>query len=358
MPKEKLTMTISIPSLPKPTLPPKSKYLAIATLAIVLTGIVVATGPLAPISVPVTVSINDEYGGVFKSPSACEPRSSEYQWTSGAVTIKPQFSASPSLTGTVSQPIVSRSSSVTCAWNFFASINPPEVGPIERLVGQGAFPADLGIWDIYVGSEKVGSFAPTKERNVPAVITKSVLVTKSLSGVARLGDLNAKCTGDSGNFPVDYACTGRLAWDGIGWIGYYSYDKYRNIQKFRVKATKSFTTSKCWGVNSYTDFKLGASVTVTGDHGTFTTKLVNVDQVALPREIPMGLYKWYLASKKSKITVCQFRWGINDIPFSPTGYTIKVGKRDPVRVTLEEIEKNGGIVFTDFGNSIPDFTKD
>jgi hypothetical protein len=115
--------------------------------------------------------------------------------------------------------------------------------------------------------------------------------------------------------------------------------------------------SKCWGVNSYKDFKIGAKVTVTGDNGMFTTELVKPFEVTAPRYFPMQSYEWYLASKSSKTVVCHFAWTIADLPYSETGYIVKIGARDPKTVTLAELEQGDWLMFTDDGNVIPDFTK-
>jgi hypothetical protein len=148
-------------------------------------------------------------------------------------------------------------------------------------------------------------------------------------------------------------------WDGYYWIGYTNYDKYRNIDKFRVKVYESDPSrDKCWGVNGFNDFKLGAKVTVESEHGTYTAQLARTYQVALPKEIPMQRYEWYLASKSSKIMVCQYAWTITDLPFSKSGYTVTVGKRDPRTVTYGGLVNGDWLVWTDFGNVIPSFTRD
>jgi len=215
------------------------------------------------------------------------------------------------------------------------------------------------VFDIKLGSEVLGSVAPMLENNFPVNLTRTVAVTNTIYGVARLGDLGARCTGDSGNFPKNWECTGRQVWDGYYWIGDYNYDTYRNIEKFKIKIYKSDPSrDKCWGVNGFNDFKLGAKVTVASEHGTYTTQLARTYQVALPKEIPMQLYEWYLASKSSKIMVCQYAWTITDLPFSETGYTVTVGKRDPRTVTYSGLLNGDWLVWSDFGNAIPSFTRD
>jgi hypothetical protein len=346
------TLTIALPG--------RNALIAIGLSLVTLVGASVAMQAPAAIVVPVTYTVTDQYGGVFGSDSTCEPRSADFSWVAGDVTVASQDATGlpTDLTATASTPSVTRSSATDCTWTFFVSINPPDVEPLNRLVGQGQFPQSLGVFDMKIGNESIGSIAPVLVNNIAVNLKRSIAVTNTIYGVARLGDLNARCTGDSGNFPKDWKCTGRQAWDGLGWIGWYSYDKYRNIEKFRViNNNKDVNKSKCWGVNSYKDFKIGAKVTITGDNVVKTTRLVEAAKSMLPREVPMQYYKWYLASKSSKISVCHFAWMIPELPFSESGYTVKIGARDPKTFTLGELEQGDWLVFTDDGNVIPDFTK-
>jgi hypothetical protein len=345
------TLTIALPT--------RNALIAIGLSLVAIIGASVAMQPPAPIVIPVTYTLTDQYGGVFESDSTCAPRSADFAWVAESLTVTSQVAnGSPTdLIATTSIPTVTRSSATDCTWTFFVSINPPDVGPLNRLVGQGQFPPSLGVFDITFGNEAIGSVSPSLGNNTAVILKRTIAVTNSIYGVARLGDLNARCTGDSGNFPEEWRCYGRQAWDGLGWIGWYSYDKYRNIEKFRVNTNKVADKEKCWGVNGFNDFKLGAKVTVTGDNGVLTTRLVGPDQIALPRVVPMQGYKWYLASKSSKVTVCQFAWGIVDLPYSESGYTVRIGARDPKNVTFAELERGDWLMFTDFGNVIPDFTK-
>jgi len=346
------TLTIALPG--------RNTLVAIGLSLVALAVGSIAMQAPAAIVVPVNYTVTDQYGGVFASDSTCDPRSTDYSWVAGDVTVVAQNATGlpTDLIATASIPSVTRSSATDCTWTFFVSINPPDVGPLNRLVGQGQFPKNLGVFDIKVGDETIGSITPVLANNSAVNLKRTIAVTNNIYGVARLGDLNARCTGDAGNFPKDWRCTGRQAWDGLGWIGWYSYDKYRNIEKFRVKTNKSAPEKeKCFGVNSFKDFKAGAKVTVTGDNGVSTTQLVAPYTVALPREVPMQGYRWYLASKSSKVTVCQFEWTISNLPYSASGYIVKIGARDPKTVSLEELEQGSWLMFTDDGNAIPDFTK-
>ena len=350
------TLTLTLPVLPV-----RKILIGLGVSCIALIAAFFVAAPPAPIVIPVSYTLTDQYGGVFSSSTTCAPYSADYSWIAGEVSASQQGGGgSPTdLVATVSDPTVTRSSATGCRWDFFVSINPPEVGALNRLVGQGQFPQSLGVFDIKLGSEVLGSIAPMLENNFAVNLTRTVAVTNTIYGVARLGDLGARCTGDSGNFPKDWKCSGRQVWDGYYWIGYYNYDTYRNIDKFRIKIDKSDQSkNKCWGVNGFNDFKLGAKVTVGSDNGTFTTQLKESAYVALPKEIPMQYDKWYLASKSSKIMVCHFAWTITDLPFSENGYTIAIGKRDPKNVTNQELANGDWLVWSDFGNVIPSFTRD
>lgn len=352
MAPESNTLTIALPG--------RNTLIAIGLSLVTLAGASIAMQAPAAIVVPVTYTVTDQYGGVFASDSTCDPRSTDYSWVAGDVAVVAQSATGlpTDLIATASIPTVTRSSATDCTWTFFVSINPPDVGPLNRLVGQGQFPQDLGVFDITLGDETIGSFSPVRANNNAVNLERTIAVTNTIYGVARLGDLNARCTGDSGNFPEKWRCTGRQAWDGLGWIGWYSYNKYRNIEKFRVRVNKSAPEKeKCFGVNSFKDFKVGAKVTVTGDNGVSTTQLVAPFTVALPRSVPMQGYRWYLVSKSSKITVCQFVWTISNLPYSASGYTVKIGARDPKAVSLTQLEQSDWLVFTDDGNAIPEITK-
>jgi len=352
MAPKKSTLTIALPG--------RNALIAIGLSLVTLIGASIAMQAPAAIVVPVTYTVTDQYGGVFGSDSTCEPRSTDFSWVAGDVTIASQDATGlpTDLTATASIPSVARSSATDCTWTFFVSINPPDVEPLNRLVGQGQFPQSLGVFDMKIGNESIGSIAPVLVNNIAVNLKRSIAVTNTIYGVARLGDLNARCTGDSGNLPTEWNCTGRQSWDGLGWIGWYSYNKYRNIEKFRViNNKKDESKSKCWGVNGFKDFKIGAKVTITGDDGVLTTSLVESTKTALPRTVPMQYYKWYLASKSSKVTVCHFAWLIPDVPFSESGYTVKIGARDPKTVTFAELEQGDWLMFTDYGNVIPDYTK-
>ena len=349
------TLTLTLPVFPV-----RKILIGIGVAGIALIGALIASTPPAPIVIPVSYTLTDQYGGVFSSSTTCAPYSADYSWIAGEVSASQQGGGgSPTdLVATVSDPTVTRSSATSCRWDFYVSISPPDVGALNRLAGQGQFPQSLGVFEIKLGSEVLGSVAPMPENNFAVNLTRTVAVTNTIYGVARLGDLAARCTGDSGNYPKEWNCTGRQAWDGYYWIGYYNYDTYRNIDKFRIKTHKSdWSKEKCWGVNGFGDFKLGAKVTVGSDNGTFTTQLKESAYVALPKEIPMQYHHWYLASKSSKITVCHFAWTITDLPFSENGYTIAIGKRDPKNVTYQELANGDWLVWSDFGNVIPSFTK-
>ena len=349
------TLTLTLPVFPV-----RKILIGIGVAGIALIGALIASTPPAPIVIPVSYTLTDQYGGVFSSSTTCAPYSADYSWIAGEVSASQQGGGgSPTdLVATVSDPTVTRSSATSCRWDFYVSISPPDVGALNRLAGQGQFPQSLGVFEIKLGSEVLGSVAPNLESNFPVNLTRTVAVTNTIYGVARLGDLWARCTGDSGNYPKEWNCTGRQVWDGYYWIGYYNFDKYRNIEKFHMKTHKSDSSKeKCWGVNGFGDFKLGAKVTVGSDNGTFTTQLKESAYVALPKEIPMQYYKWYLVSKSSKILVCHFAWTITDLPFSETGYTVTVGKRDPKNVTYQELVNGDWLVWSDFGNVIPSFTK-
>jgi hypothetical protein len=349
------TLTLTLPVLPV-----RKILIGLGVSCIALIAAFFVSAPSAPVVIPVSYTLTDQYGGVFSSSTTCAPYSTDYSWIAGEVSASQQGGGgSPTdLVATVSDPTVTRSSATGCRWDFFVSIHPPDVGVLNRLVGQGQFPQSLGVFDIKLGSEVLGAIAPMLENNFPVNLTRTVAVANTIYGVARLGDLNSRCTADSGNFPKDWKCSGRQVWDGYYWIGYNNYDTYRNIEKFRIKIYKSDQSkNKCWGVNGFNDFKLGAKVTVASDNGTYTTQLARTYQVTLPKEIPMQYYHWYLASKSSKISVCHFAWTITDLPFSKSGYTVTVGKQDPKNVTYEELANGDWLVWSDFGNVIPSFTK-
>lgn len=354
------TLTLTLPVLPV-----RKILIGIGIAGIALIGALIASTPPAPIVIPVSYTLTDLYGGVFSSRTTCVPYLADYRWIAGEVSASQQGGGgSPTdLVATVSDPTVTRSSETSCRWDFFVSISPPDVGALNRLVGQGQFPQSLGVFNITLGSEVLGSevlgaIAPNLESNFPVNLTRTLAVTNTIYGVARLGDLNARCTGDPGILPKDWMCYGRQVWDGYYWIGIENYDKYRNIDKVRVKVNKSDSSKdKCWGANGFGDFKLGAKVTVESDNGTFTTQLKNSYQVALPRTIRMQRYKWYLVSKSSKIIVCHFAWTITDLPYSKSGYTVTVGKQDPKNVTYQELVDGDWLVWSDFGNHIPTWTR-
>lgn len=353
MAPENRTLTIALPG--------RKALIAIGVSLVTLIGVSIAVQAPAAIVVPVTFTITDQYGGVFASDNTCDPRSQDYSWVGGDVAVIAQDSTNvlTNLIARASIPTITRSSSTDCTWTFFVSINPPDVGPLNRLVGQGQFPQDLGVFNITLGNEPIGTISPALVNNNAVILKRTIAVTNTIYGLARLGDLNARCTGDSGVFPEKWSCTGRQAWDGLGWIGWYSYDKYRNIEKFRVRVNKSAPEKeRCYGANSFKDFKVGAKVTVTGDYGESTTQLVAPYMVTLPRVVPMQGYRWYLVSKSSKITVCQFGWTISNLPYSASGYTVKIGARDPKAVSLAELEQSDWLMFADYGNAIPEVTKD
>lgn len=332
------TLTLTLPVLPV-----RKILIGIGIAGIALIGALIASTPPAPIVIPVSYTLTDQYGGVFSSSTTCVPYSADYRWIRGEVSASQQGGGGTptDLVATVSDPLVTRSSATGCRWDFFVSISPPDVGALNRLVGQGQFPQFLGVFNIKLGSEIVGSIAPMLENNFPVNITRTIAVTNTIYGVARLGDVASRCTGDSGNFPEEWGCY-----------------KYRDISKFRVKTHKSDRSKeKCWGVNGFNDFKLGAEVTVASDHGTYTTQLAKPAKVSLPRSIPMQYFEWYLASKSSKTMVCHFAWTITDLPFSETGYTVTIGKRDPKNVTYEELVDGDWLVWSDFGNHIPTWTR-
>lgn len=314
----------------------------------------IATMPSGPITMPVSFTITDTYGGVYSSPSGCSPRP-DYNWVNGPASVRAQDPSAipPKDRGAiepvieVSAPTITRSAENECSYHFFVTFKAPDVSFFEQLNGAAKLPPSLGLYDLYFASEQIGTMNVTSRTVSPVALERTINVTKTIYGIASLGDLMASCTGGSDKYPLKWHCNGRVKTTG-NWLTGFEYD---DITKFDI----NLKSNTCKGRASYADFKRGAIVVVTGSNGSIVSKLVSPGEYVaeFPSDVPMANYAWYLYSKRSKVIVCHLAWRAENVPFSSSGYTIEVADRPPVVRTIEDLESTKWLVETRHGNPFP-----
>ena len=300
---------------------------AIALVGTVIAAAFIVTLPPAPAQYSLTLSVTDPNTGVYTNASDCAPRP-DYTWLDTPLTVVPTATeVSPAPVINVVSVGVSRSGGDTCAYEYKITVSSPPADPISQIFGANKVPNELGSYDAYLGSEQVGAIRLNRSTGSSLEINKTIVVASNMLGVYEIGFKADKCTGEgAGLNPAKWKCT----WSYLG----------SNPKNFSTNETKG----TCAGLRSYTDLKAGAIVTVEGDHGTVRGKLVAPITIGLELQgkgVETAKLGYYLLSKSSKIMYCPLAWEIQNVPYSPSGYTITVGKRSPYFISASEMETAG-----------------
>jgi hypothetical protein len=242
--------------------------------------------------VVVTVAINAEYGGVFTDPNSCEALP-EYRDNLEGISVAASSGESIPMTE-ISWVSTEKN---LCEGTFTLSLSP------------------LSTYDVSIDGIKVGSIAESSFSSKSAEFSKTISVTRDLSGEQDLVETADYCTGTS----TSWNCT----WS------YWSLG-----ENFDANST----TGTCAGNGGFRDLRDGATVTIYDSTG----KIVGTT----------SLYgsSYDIESVSSKRIICTFQWELKDVPNDDSGYSVEVTSRGKVFFTGDQLLKNGFFLGTTIGN--------
>jgi len=241
--------------------------------------------------VAVTVAISAPNGGVFKDPNSCDALS-DYKGNVDSI-------------------------SVTSAAGAVIPISEITWVSVEKNLCEGTFMLSLSPYSEYqvsVDNAQLGSITEMTFSSHAAKFTKTISVTRNLSGTHDLVETASSCTG-----PIsDWTCS----WS------YWSFGKH---------FIGNTTTGTCAGTGGYDDLRDGAVVTVFNSTGTVigTTTLFGS--------------KYDLVSVSSRQIICTFKWELKDVPNDDAGYSVEVTHRGKVFFTSDRLQSNGYVLTTTIG---------
>lgn len=312
--------------------------------------VLILTLPPAPTTFIVSYSVVDPYGGVFTAKDGCELRDNYTELDDFSVQHLTALVVEPVIT--VGSSTVIRSNGDTCTWNIPVTVSAPSVGLVDQIAGKAALPVAMGQFQISGGDEAIGTLDVNRTTGPtdPAIFSRSILVTNKVLGLYEIGDKWTSCSGSSGIYPAKFNCTKSAGISqGLFW---WDVDFYR-----RANIKTNSKTGVCSGLRSFSDFKRGATVTITGDNGISRGKLIDPNQLWLEPSFSTRFnsnrHSYYLYSKVSRVIVCPLAWSIPDVPYSAGGYTIKVASRPSVFRSAADLESDGWVVGIQGGAEIP-----
>jgi hypothetical protein len=242
--------------------------------------------------VVVTVAINAEYGGVFADPNGCE--------------------ALPEYKDSIEDISVTAASGEAIPMTEISWVS------TEKNLCEGTFTLSLSpfsTYDVSIDSAKVGSIAEASFSSKSAEFSKTISVTRDLSGEHDLVETATYCTGPLS----DWSCT----WS------YWDYGK---------NFDGDTTDGSCAGNGGYDDLRDGATVVVYNSTGAIvgTTTLYGSS--------------YDLESLSSRKITCTFKWELKNVPNDDAGYSVEVTSRGKVFYSGDELLDNGFSLDTTIGD--------
>ncbi len=231
--------------------------------------------------VVVTVAINAEYGGVFADPNGCEALP-EYRNNLEGISVAAATGESIPMTEIT---WVSTEKNL-CEGTFTLSLSP------------------LSTYDVSIDGAKVGSIAEASFSSKSAEFSKTIAVTRDLTGTFTVHDTADLCTGTIQS-----------------WTCYWDYYFLRDI-------SWNINNGSCWGTTGFDDLKDGADVKVYDSTGKVVGNTTMINS------------QYELASLTSRKLTCTFKWELSDIPNDDQGYSVEVSRRGKVFFSLSELQEN------------------
>jgi hypothetical protein len=241
--------------------------------------------------VAVTVAISAPNGGVFKDPNGCDALS-DYKGNVDSI-------------------------SVTSAAGAVIPISEITWVSVEKNLCEGTFMLSLSPYSEYqvsVDNAQLGSITEMTFSSHAAKFTKTISVTRDLSGTHDLVETASSCTGTT------------FAWT-CSW-SYWNFGRHFSTNS---------GTNTCTGIGGYDDLRDGAVVTVYNSMGAVvgTTTLFG------------SVYN--LTSTSSREIICTFKWELKDVPNDDAGYSVEVTHRGKVFFTSDRLQSNGYVLTTTIG---------
>jgi hypothetical protein len=240
--------------------------------------------------VVVTVAINAEYGGVFVDSNGCVALP-EYRDSIEDITVTAASGDTIPMTE-ISWVSTAKNS---CEGTFTLSLSP------------------LSTYDVSIDGSKVGSIAEASFSSKSAAFSKTISVTRNLTGTFTLRDTADRCTGTY----QSWVCN----WD----------------YAFLMNFDWNVDDRSCWGIYGYDDLKNGSAVKVFDSTGKVvgSTTLDNSE--------------YGLDSVSSRKLTCTFKWELNDIPNDDEGYSVEISSRGEVFFSLDSLKDSGFFMGTEIG---------
>jgi hypothetical protein len=231
--------------------------------------------------VAVTVAINAEYGGVFVDPNGCVALP-EYRDSIEDITVT---AVSGEVIPMTEISWVSTEKNL-CEGTFTLSLSP------------------LSTYNVSVDGSKVGSITEANFSTKAATFSKTIAVTRDLTGTFTLHDTADLCTGTIQS-----------------WTCYWDYYFLRDI-------SWNINTGSCWGTTGFDDLTDGADVKIYDSSGKVVGNTTMMNS------------QYELASLSSRKLTCTFKWELSDIPNDDQGYSVEVSKRGKVFFSLSRLQEN------------------
>ena len=231
--------------------------------------------------VVVTVAINAEYGGVFTDPNGCEALP-EYRSNLEGISVAAATGESIPMTEIT---WVSTEKNV-CEGTFTLSLSP------------------FSTYDVSIDGAKAGSITEANFSSKSAAFSKTIAVTRDLTGTFTLHDTADLCTGTIQS-----------------WTCYWDYYFLKDI-------SWNIDTGSCWGTTGFDDLTDGAEVKIYDSTGRVVGNTT------------MKSSQYELASLASRKLTCTFKWELSDIPNDDQGYSVEVSRRGKVFFSLDRLQEN------------------
>ena len=242
--------------------------------------------------VVVTVAINAEYGGVFVDPNGCD--------------------ALPTYKATVDSILVTSAAGAVIPMTEVTWVS------VEKNLCEGTFTLSLSPFSEYqvsVDNAQLGSITETTFSSHAAKFSKTISVTRNLSGTHDLVETASSCSGNASAWTCSWS--------------YWNFGRHFSTNS---------TTNTCAGISGYDDLRDGAVVTIFNSTGAVigTTTLFG------------SVYN--LVSTSSRKIICTFQWELKNVPNDDSGYSVEVTRRGKVFFTSDRLESNGYVLTTTIGD--------
>lgn len=250
---------------------------------LILTGLYVSRTE----KITLSVSISAPYGGVFENPNECQPKA-DYSEAFSSLRV-----------------ISSTGKEVELPYEMWSSVS---VNNCQKILTLSLSPNDS--YTVLLGANEVGSIVSADFERGQKSFSKEILVTRSLSGVNLITQRALYCTATD------------CFW-------------YASDATSRRFTTSGNVGSSCSGINSSYDIYDGALVTLYDSTGKV------LGTTSLSGSI------WVIDKDLSTArSFCKMEWKLDNIPNDDAGYSVEIGRRSKIFVSLEQLLENDLTFYT------------